>query len=92
MPVYRFHCADCGRFDATFSMSDVPDHTPCSCGASARRGISSPAIARGGRAMALMDATKSTADSPAVVDRVPTGSRPGTPTSANPLHAKLPRP
>lgn len=92
MPVYRFHCADCGRFDATFSMADVPDQAQCACGAAARRGISSPSLARGGRAMALMDATKSTADAPAVVDRVPAGNRRGTPTSNNPLHAKLPRP
>ncbi|WP_082399671.1 FmdB family zinc ribbon protein [Gordonia phthalatica] len=92
MPVYQFLCADCGRFEARFSMAEVPDSTTCRCGASARRGVSSPAFGRGGRAMALMDATKSTAERPAVVDRVPAGNRRGTPTSTNPLHAKLPRP
>lgn len=92
MPVYRFHCSECGPFEARYSMTDVPDSAPCRCGGAARRGVSSPAIGRGGRAMSLIDATKSTADTPAVVDRVPAGTRRGTPVSANPLHAKLPRP
>ncbi|MBM7366397.1 FmdB family zinc ribbon protein [Gordonia hydrophobica] len=92
MPVYRFQCTDCGPFEARYSMADVPDSASCTCGASARRGVSSPALGRGGSAMALLDSTRSTAETPAVVDRVPAGSRRGTPVSANPLHATLPRP
>ena len=94
MPVYQFHCADCGRFDASFRMADVPDFTECACGAPARRGVSSPAFGRGGSAMQLMDATRATADTPAVVDRVPPSGTPrrATGRSTNPLHAKLPRP
>ncbi|EGD56828.1 FmdB family zinc ribbon protein [Gordonia neofelifaecis] len=91
MPVYQFICTDCGRFEAAYSMADVPDAATCACGASARRGVSSPALASGGAAIGLIDRTRATADAPAVVDRVPNASR-TAPRPANPLHAKLPRP
>ncbi|MFC0314302.1 FmdB family zinc ribbon protein [Gordonia phosphorivorans] len=91
MPIYQFHCAECGRFEASFSMADVPDSTDCACGAAARRGISSTHLGRGGSAMNLLDATKATADKPAVVDRIPSGGRRAAGGSTNPLHAKLPR-
>ncbi|MGB3699481.1 MAG: FmdB family zinc ribbon protein [Gordonia sp. (in: high G+C Gram-positive bacteria)] len=92
MPVYQFHCADCGCFEAAYPMSDVPDAAACACGVAARRRMSSPALARRGAAMAALDATASTAHAPAVVDRIPPGRRRPAPVSTDPRHARLPRP
>ena len=92
MPMYEFDCPECGPFDAMFSLAAVPSSTDCRCGTAALRKFTPPRLGRGGTAMKLLDATKATADTPAVVGRVPDGPRPRrTPTSGNPLHAKLPR-
>ena len=94
MPTYEFRCSSCGPFDAVFSMSEVPAATACRCGAPARRGITAPRLGSGASgAMKLLDATKATAERPAVV-----GAPAGTPRTggggapSNPLHARLPRP
>jgi len=96
VPVYRFRCRTCGTFDADHPMATVPDAGPCpSCGASARRIITAPALGRGGStAMRLIDATSATADTPAVVSGVAPGrsTRPPRPVSRDPRHQKLPRP
>lgn len=91
MPLYRFACPTCGTFDAGFPMAEVPDAVDCACGAVAPRRITAPRLSRSGRGMQLLDATKATAERPAVVSSVPGARRP-SPASANPLHAKLPRP
>ncbi|WP_371814993.1 zinc ribbon domain-containing protein [Mycobacterium sp. DL440] len=74
-------------------MSGRPDVIDCpSCGAAARRMISSPNLGRGAStAMALQDATRTSADRPAVVAAPPSGGR-GQKVTTNPLHQKLPRP
>ena len=94
MPTYEFRCDSCGPFDAVFSMSTVPQATACRCGASARRGITAPRLGSGASgAMRLLDATKATAERPAVVG-APAG-RPRTTGAAapsDPRHARLPRP
>ncbi|NMO03491.1 zinc ribbon domain-containing protein [Gordonia sp. TBRC 11910] len=91
MPLYRFECPSCGTFDAGFAMADVPDTLDCRCGEPARRRITAPRLARGGRGMRLLDATKATAERPGVVNAVPDARRESA-SSSNPLHAKLPRP
>ncbi len=96
MVLYVFRCeSGCGTTQQMHSMQSRPDVVSCpDCGGSARRMISAPHLgSTGSAAMALQDATRATADRPAVVDTPP--SSPGTrrrPVSANPLHRKLPRP
>ncbi|MET9325954.1 FmdB family zinc ribbon protein [Tsukamurella sp. NPDC003166] len=94
MPTYEFRCSSCGPFDAVYSMREVPEATACRCGAPARRGITAPRLGSGAsRAMKLLDATKATAEKPAVVS-APTGRTRGGGGGApsNPRHAGLPRP
>ncbi|BDD83108.1 hypothetical protein TPB0596_28710 [Tsukamurella pulmonis] len=92
MPTYEFRCSGCGPFDAVFSMREVPATTPCRCGAPARRGISAPRLGTGATgAMRLLDATKATAERPAVVSGPP-GRSGGGGAPSDPRHARLPRP
>ncbi|OJZ63349.1 zinc ribbon domain-containing protein [Mycolicibacterium diernhoferi] len=72
-------------------MNDRPDVIDCpTCAGPARRMIAAPNLGRSGAAMALQDATRATADRPAVVTRP---SAPGRrqKVTTNPLHQKLPR-
>ncbi|TWS25158.1 zinc ribbon domain-containing protein [Tsukamurella sputi] len=93
MPTYEFRCSSCGPFDAVFSMRDVPATTACRCGAPARRGITAPRLGAGASgAMKLLDATKATAERPAVVGAPAGRPRGGGGAPSNPLHARLPRP
>nr|WP_268988546.1 zinc ribbon domain-containing protein [Rhodococcus sp. 15-2388-1-1a] len=75
-------------------MADAPSQVTCpECGEAAARQISSPALGRGNSAaMKAHDASRSTADTPAVVSSVPQQGRPATRTTSNPLHRRLPRP
>ncbi|TWS20241.1 zinc ribbon domain-containing protein [Tsukamurella asaccharolytica] len=94
MPTYEFRCSSCGPFDAVFSMREVPAATACRCGSPARRGITAPRLGSGASsAMKLLDATRATAERPAVVG-APAGRarHAGAPAPSNPLHARLPRP
>ncbi|MGE2836810.1 zinc ribbon domain-containing protein [Mycobacterium sp. SMC-4] len=74
-------------------MDTRPDVVECpDCGGPARRMMAAPHLgAKGGAAMALHDATRATADRPAVVNAPPPTTR-ARPVSTNPLHRKLPRP
>jgi hypothetical protein len=75
------------------SMHSRPDVVECPhCGGSARRMMAAPNLGTGGAAMALQDATRATADRPAVVSAPPTATTRRRPVSANPLHRTLPRP
>ncbi|CRZ13665.1 zinc ribbon domain-containing protein [Mycolicibacterium neworleansense] len=74
-------------------MSARPDVIDCpNCLGPARRTIAAPNLGRGGStAMALQDATRASADHPAVTTGpLPAGRRQKVTT--NPLHQKLPRP
>lgn len=46
MPLYGYHCTDCGPFDAwsTMNQSDRPGACPC-CGSESRREIAMPHLA-----------------------------------------------
>ncbi|MDQ2638785.1 MAG: zinc ribbon domain-containing protein [Actinomycetota bacterium] len=74
-------------------MQSRPDVVECPrCLGEARRTIASPHLGRAGStAMALQDATRATADRPAVVTALPPSPRRQKITT-NPLHRKLPRP
>ncbi|MRH88092.1 zinc ribbon domain-containing protein [Nocardia sp. SYP-A9097] len=92
VPLYQFHCRDCGSFDRSFTMAAVPDTTGCpECAGSSRRQVGGGAFVRPGSATTrLIDATRRTASEPAVVG-APAG-RSNAPVTRNPLHRKLPRP
>ncbi|MEE3851709.1 zinc ribbon domain-containing protein [Gordonia sp. LSe1-13] len=94
MPTYVFRCrSDCADFIERHSMAAIPDAASCpECGADGRRVIGSPALGAGdSSAMRLQDATRASAEAPAVVSSVPGRGRRATPVSSNPLHRKLPR-
>lgn len=94
MILYAFRCTSgCGTTQQMHPMDSRPDEVDCpTCLAPARRMISAPHLGRsGGAAMALHDATRATAERPAVVSS-PTPRTSGRPVSTNPLHQKLPRP
>jgi len=93
--LYVFRCeSGCGTTKQLYSMSSRPDVIECpSCNGAARRLISAPNIGRGGVGMALQDATRATADRPAVVSSPSPGTRrQKQKVTTNPLHQKLPRP
>ncbi|MDH6194917.1 putative FmdB family regulatory protein [Mycobacterium frederiksbergense] len=94
MVLYEFRCdSGCGVTKQMYSMHARPDVIDCpNCRGSARRTIAAPNLGRGGgTAMALQDATRATADRPAVVAGPPPAGRRQKVTT-NPLHQKLPRP
>ncbi|CEA09187.1 Zinc ribbon domain protein [Arthrobacter saudimassiliensis] len=94
MAVYEYRCPDCTDFDAVFPIGEAADSVPCpTCAGPAGRRISSPFLSRSGSAAyRLIDATKRSADEPAVVSSPGPGTRRPAPVTTNPLHRKLPRP
>ncbi|MFI8566084.1 FmdB family zinc ribbon protein [Rhodococcus sp. NPDC078407] len=95
MPTYSFRCAQrCAPVEQRFSMADAPSAVTCpECGRTATRQISSPALGRGNSAaMKAHDASRATADTPAVVSSLPQQGRSSSRTTTNPLHRRLPRP
>ncbi|WP_307789286.1 zinc ribbon domain-containing protein [Mycolicibacterium baixiangningiae] len=74
-------------------MAERPDAVDCpACGRPAPRMIGAPHLGRAGStAMALQDATRATADRPAVVGRPAPAGR-SQKITTNPLHQTLPRP
>ncbi|QNG19912.1 zinc ribbon domain-containing protein [Rhodococcus triatomae] len=96
MPLYEFHCADCGPFEQSFPMATVPTAADCArCLRPARRVVTTVRWGRGSSPqMRLLDRTARSAHEPDVV-AAPPPSRSGPSTaqpSTNPLHRKLPRP
>ncbi|EOM76690.1 FmdB family zinc ribbon protein [Rhodococcus rhodnii] len=95
MPLYEFHCQDCGPIERHHPMATVPDDEPCpECGESMRRRVGAPALGRiGSPAMRALDDAARSAHEPAVVNSLPGSPRTRrTPRSADPRHRKLPRP
>ncbi|MCG7593696.1 zinc ribbon domain-containing protein [Mycobacterium sp. PSTR-4-N] len=93
MILYAFRCTSgCGTTQQMHPMDSRPDEVDCpTCRGPARRMISAPHLGSGGAAMALHDATRATADRPAVVSS-PTARTSGRRVSTNPRHQNLPRP
>ncbi|WHU45294.1 zinc ribbon domain-containing protein [Gordonia sp. L191] len=95
MPTYVFRCdRRCATVERHYSMAAVPEAIDCpDCGDAAPRRVRAPALGAGAStAMRLQDATRSSAETPAVVSSVPSAARRRTPVSTNPLHRRLPRP
>ena len=94
MPSYAYRCSEGCRFDAIYSMAEVPGEVTCrECGASARRAVTAPHLSQAGSsAYGLIDSAQRSAHEPAVVSSLPgAGPKRVQPVTRNPLHAKLPR-
>ncbi|GAA0037509.1 FmdB family zinc ribbon protein [Brevibacterium metallidurans] len=93
MPTYLFRCDDCGDTERAFTMAAKPDSIHCpGCQEPARSVVASPHLGVGGSPAArLIDTTERSAETPAVVSRVPGASRRRQEVSRDPRHAKLPR-
>jgi putative FmdB family regulatory protein len=94
MVLYAFRCeSGCGTTQQMHSMADRPDTVECpTCTGAARRTIAAPHLGRAGStAMALQDATRATADRPAVVTAPSPQTRRRQKVTTNPLHQTLPR-
>ncbi|MBK0420825.1 zinc ribbon domain-containing protein [Leucobacter sp. CSA2] len=95
MPSYSFRCEAGCRYDAMYSMAEVPKTAECRvCGAEARRAVTAPHLSgAGSSAFKLVDSAARSAHEPQVVGSLPTaGPAKRQPVTRNPLHAKLPRP
>ncbi|WP_299573253.1 zinc ribbon domain-containing protein [uncultured Williamsia sp.] len=93
MPLYVFRCAACPDVDRAFSMAAVPDEIDCAtCGAPARRVITTVATGADPGTTRLLDATRATADRPAVVSAIPGRTAPVRRVTTDPRHRRLPRP
>ncbi|MEH3154120.1 MAG: zinc ribbon domain-containing protein [Gordonia paraffinivorans] len=93
MPLYVFRCPTCPDVDRAFTMAAVPDEIDCAtCGAAARRVITTVAAGADPTATRLLDATGATADRPAVVSAIPGRTRPARRVTTDPRHRRLPRP
>ena len=96
MATYGYRCTQDGPFDVSAPIGTAPTAPECPrCGGAGHRVFTAPRLSTADpRRMALLDATKATADRPAVVDGVPTqnASRRTVSPRTNPMLAKLPRP
>ncbi|GAA4524470.1 zinc ribbon domain-containing protein [Brachybacterium paraconglomeratum] len=95
MPIYEFRCESDHEYERSVPMSTRDQDLTCPrCGASSRRRISAPRLGTlGSAAGRLLESTAASAHEPAVVDRIPGARRtPGTRTTLDPRHARLPRP
>lgn len=96
MATYEYTCPDHGLTEVSLPMGSAPVSLDCpECGAPARRVYSSPRVSSvDATRMGLIDATKATAEQPAVVTSIP-GQRSGPPqrmAPPDPRLKKLPRP
>ena len=92
MPTYAYRCEADGIVDVVLPIAQRNQPRDCpSCGGTMRRLLTSPRINLGdGRSRRLIDATKRTADEPAVVGAIPSTGR--VSRAADPRTARLPRP
>lgn len=93
MPTYVYRCTDCGESQQSFPMSEKPSSIPCpQCHEPARSVFTAPHLGAGSTtAHRLIDATKRTAEAPAVVSQLPGSRRARQKVSRDPRHDKLPR-
>ena len=94
MPTYSFRCTACGPFDLVRPMAAAHEAARCpGCGQPGARTFGVPALRRGhAGARAAIEAGERSAEAPDVVRSVPTAGRRAARTTADPRHARLPRP
>jgi predicted nucleic acid-binding Zn ribbon protein len=94
MTTYRYRCPTDGPTDVTLPFGTAPPARTCSsCGAEMPRVFTAPMLGLAPRGVVTaIDRAGASAESPAVVSRIP-GSRPHTPVAPpNPKLRRLPRP
>lgn len=97
MATYLFRCEVHGVDEIRMPMGDATASRPCpQCGANAKRVYTAPSLNNGDRrAIAAIDRTSATAESPPVVNTPPPRNRgrvASNPALSNPMLRKLPRP
>jgi len=91
VPIYGYDCARCGAVDLVRPMTQAGEPTPVPKMRGPADGSGVPRrCGRSTRAHACHGRERRSADAPAVVDRIPRGSR--TRTAIDPRHLRLPRP
>jgi len=92
VPTYGYHCATCGAFDLVRPMAEAGAPALCpDCGEPGRRTWGAPALRSLDPALTrAVDASAGTAETPGVVNRVPSSGR-GRYTT-DPRHLRLPHP
>ncbi len=96
MAKYEYRCEQDGLLEVNRPIGTATPNWPCpACGAQMSRVFTAPMLSRASHtAMAAIDRSESTADTPDVVSQIPAkGARRRTPTApANPALMRLPRP
>ncbi|HEX7350965.1 zinc ribbon domain-containing protein [Brachybacterium sp.] len=95
MPIYEFRCESAHEYERSVPISARDQDLTCpDCGARSRRRVSAPRLGSlGSPAGRLLESTAASAHEPAVVDRLPGARRTATSRiTADPRHARLPRP
>ena len=93
MPTYGYDCTRCGAFELVRPMAQAGAPATCpECGEPGRRVFGIPALRSVDPALTrALDTSARTAETPGVVDRLPSSSRRGRYTT-DPRHLRLPRP
>lgn len=94
MATYQYRCDEHGFVETTRPIGTAPGQLGCpTCGGPARRAYSVPRLSLADRrAVALLDRTERTRETPDVVDSLP-ARRPGHPQARpSPAQRRLPRP
>jgi putative FmdB family regulatory protein len=91
---YQYRCAEHGPHDVALPFGTATPTRACpSCGDAMARVFSAPMLGRGSRAaVAAIDATRATAERPAVVRSVPAAPGRAPTTPRNPAWNRLPQP
>lgn len=95
MSTYQYRCARHGHTDVPLPFGSATPTRACpTCGAEMARVYTAPMLGLAARGVvAAIDATRASAESPAVVTGLPGAGRRRTPTApANPALRRLPRP
>ena len=94
MSTYQYRCAGHGTVDVRLPIGTATSTRPCgTCGAEMARVYSPPMLGLAPRGiMAAIDRTRATAETPAVVSRLPAGGRRTPAAPPHPALRRLPTP
>jgi putative FmdB family regulatory protein len=94
VPTYSYRCAACGPFDLVRPMAAAHEEAVCpGCSGPSTRTFGAPALRLAAGVRAAVEAGERSAEAPEVVRGIPaSGHRRATRSSADPRHARLPRP
>jgi len=91
---YQYRCDEHGLVETTRPIGTAPEHLGCpACGGPARRAYSVPRLSLADRrAVALLDRTERTRETPDVVSSLPARASARPQVRASPAQRRLPRP